>query len=147
MVITSPRSGAAALSSIPTDWADEREHRKILARGVQQLQEIVLKHPVEIQAAHTGNYTMVDTDLLIRGDATSGNITITLLTAASRKGRRVIVKKVDASANLVTIDAAGTETLNDNQTVGLTQKHASREYVSNGTNWDLVAAIGNATDL
>lgn len=118
----------------------------MLALGERQLQERSLKHPIATRTI-TANDTMIDTDILVKGNAAGGNITYTLLTAAGREGRRIIVKKIDATDNLVTIDAAGTETLDGALTISLTQKNACREYISDGTNWQLVAAFGNATSL
>lgn len=146
MVLTSPRSNGRTRDLIPHDWPDEREHRGILAEGVRHLQDYSTRHPIEAISI-SATYTMADIDLLIVADATAAAITVNLLTAAGREGRRIIVQKSDASANLVTIDPAGTEKLNDSTTVGLSQKNSSREYVSNGVDWRLIAAIGNATDL
>lgn len=128
------------------DWGDAREHRTLLARAIRQLQERLRRHPIEVVTV-TADYTMVDIDSLILMDATAGNRTVTLLTAAGREGRRVIVKKTDSSANLVTIDPAGAEKIDDAATIALTQINASREMMSDGTNWVLISAIGNATAL
>lgn len=147
MVLTSPRSSFRPLTPVPTEWGDEREHRKILAQAVQQLQTRSLNSPIEVPAAQTANYTMTDADTLILVDATGGNKTITLLSAIGRKGRRVAVKKIDATANLVVIDAAGTETLDGSLTISLTQKNAVREWMSDNANWRLISAVGNATSL
>ena len=146
MVLTSPRSAAITLASVPSEWKDEEEHRKILAGGIRQLQGRSRMYPVVVMAV-SANYTMTDEDALVEMDATAGNRTVTLLTAASREGRRIVVKKTDASDNLVIIDGAGSETLEGSLTVSLTQKGSTREYISDGENWKLISAIGNATTL
>ena len=146
MVIASPRAAFRGLSVVPTDWENSKDHLRLIANALRQLQEFSRKHPMEVVSASAA-YTMVDIDLLILADATSAAFTVTLLTAAGREGRRIIVKKTDASENIVTIDAAGSETLDGATTVGLTQKNAVREYVSDGTNWRLISAIGNANQL
>ena len=146
MSIASPRAVARNLQSVPQDWSDEREHLRLVSNAARQLQERSLRHPIEVVSTAI-SYTMTDDDLLVLGNASAGDIVVLLLTAASRKGRRIIVKKTDSSDNLVTIDPAGSETLDGATTVGLTQLNAAREYVSDGTNWQLVSAIGNANSL
>ena len=113
----------------------------MIVRAVQLLQERARKHPVEA-VAQTSDYTASDEDLLIAVNATSAAVTVDLPTAAARKGRRYIVKKTDASANLVTIDPAGSETIDGEATVSLAQQYAAREIVSDGTNWHIVSAYG-----
>lgn len=146
MVIASPRKNARPMQSVPQEWADPRDHARIMANATLALQARAILHPVEVVTV-TANYTMTDVDVMIVGDATSGNITITLLTAAGREGRDITVKKSDASVNLVTIDAEGAETLDGSLTVGLSSKNAVRIYKSDGVNWQLVSALGNANVL
>jgi hypothetical protein len=59
-------------------------------------------------ASKTANYTAVAGDLVL-GNATSGGFTVTLPTAVA--GIVVSVKKTDASANLITIARAGSDTI------------------------------------
>jgi hypothetical protein len=146
MVIASPRTGFRALQPVASEFEDEREHRRELARAIRQLQEIMRLSPVVVSSV-SASYTMTDIDSLVLVDCTSGAKTVTLLTAAGRSGREITVKKIDATDNLATIDAAGSETLDGALTVGLSQKNASRTYKSDGTNWRLVAAVGNADTL
>ncbi len=146
MTVASPRTASRSLAQVPVELADETDHRRMLARALRQVQETIRKVPTKVLSI-TASYTMDDADALILGDATSGAITVTLLTAKGREGRRIIVKKTDASANLVTLDAAGAETLDHSLTVGLSEKDALREYMSDGVGWQLISAIGNATAL
>jgi hypothetical protein len=146
MVIASPRTGFRGQPLTPTAWPDEKEHLRLLAEAIRTLQETSRIYPVGIKSV-TDNYTMTDLNLMILANATSTAITVTLQTAAARPGRRIIVKKTDSSNNLVTIDPAGSETLDGATTIALSQVNAVREYISDGTNWRLVAAIGNATEL
>lgn len=78
------------------------------------------------------------TATFIRADATSNNITVNLPAASGRAGRMYIVKKVDSSANTVTIDANASETIDGATTVVLTTQYEVQRLVCNGTNWDLV---------
>jgi len=144
MPVTSPRVNFRLLRTVPLEWEDGQD--LLLALAVRQLQERSLQHPLEVVAV-TANYTALDIDGLILADATAGDVTITLPTAEAREGRRMEVKKTDASANLVVIDPQGTQTIDGSTTISLTQQYALRGIKSDGTNWWLVSAIGNATAL
>ncbi len=75
-------------------------------------------------------------------DATAGNVVITLPTAASAFsggiGRVYNVKKVDASANTVTVDGSGAETIDGAATQVLTDQYQSMTIQSNGTSWGVL---------
>jgi|GEM_PF-3875382 len=87
------------------------------------------------QTTKTANYTATSTDYAIWCDATSGNITITLPTAVGIGGKSYIVKKTDATANTVTLDGAGSETLDGATTIVIGTQYQSYSIMSNGTNW------------
>lgn len=53
----------------------------------------------------TGPYTVADSDYIINCDASGGPFTVTILTAVGRRGRLWVVKKIDPSANAVTVIA------------------------------------------
>jgi hypothetical protein len=88
----------------------------------------------------TANATLTNQDCTVLGDATGGAITVTLPTAASAfdglgAGRIYTVKKVDASANAVTLDGNGAETIDGAATAVLAAQWASVRVQSDGTNW------------
>jgi hypothetical protein len=87
------------------------------------------------QTTKTANYTATSTDYFIFCDATSGNITITLPTAVGLAGKVYVIKKIDASANTVTIDGAGSETLDGATTIVIGVQYTSYSIVSNNANW------------
>ena len=70
-------------------------------------------------------------------DATSGNLTITLLTAVGRV-RGVTVKKVDSSANTVTVDTTSSQTIDGALTAVLTSEGESIDVVSDNANWSII---------
>lgn len=144
MALVSPRASFRSLRTVPLEFADEK--LVLLAKAIQQAQERLVRHPIEV-ASVTADYTALDIDQLIKADATTGNVTVTLPTAAGRTGRRIIVKKTDSTNNLVIIDPDGSETIDGSSSISLTQLNASREMMSDGTNWQLISAIGNATAL
>lgn len=87
------------------------------------------------QTTKTANYTATATDYFIFCDASSGNITITLPTAVGIGGKVYQIKKTDASANTVTIDGAGSETLDGATTIVISVQYVNYSVVSNNVNW------------
>lgn len=71
-------------------------------------------------------------------DAAGAARTITLPTAASAKWRKYIIKKTDASANTVTIDGDGAETIDGAATQVLAAQYDFIEIQSDGTQWWIV---------
>jgi hypothetical protein len=61
--------------------------------------------------------------------------TITLPAAGSHTGRIYKIKKIDATANTVTIDANGSETIDGATTYVISAQYGSVTVVSDGTNW------------
>jgi hypothetical protein len=86
----------------------------------------------------TSAYTATASDFTIRVDASGGAVTITLPAAASHTGRLYRIKKVDGSANAVTIDGNAAETIDGAATQSTTTQYASFTIQSNGTNWDII---------
>ena len=74
-------------------------------------------------------------------DATAGAVVIALPTAVSALaagvGRVYNVKKTDASANTVTVDGSGAETIDGAGTQVMTAQNQSMTIQSNGTGWVL----------
>lgn len=68
-------------------------------------------------------------------DATAGARTAFLPPAASAIGKIVNVKKTDASANVVTVQASGAETIDGTNTRTLTAQYQSVQIQSDGTTW------------
>lgn len=97
--------------------------------------------------AQSGNYTVQasDQNKMILVDATGGDITITLLAAATAgNGFRVGVKKIDSSSNTVTIEGAGSETIDGELNVVYEDQYQAAVYITNGTAW-FIENTGNVT--
>lgn len=89
----------------------------------------------------TANYTVSTGDgdnVLVRTDCTSGAVTITLYTAVGNTGKSVAVKKIDSSANAITIGTTSSQTIDGSTTYAISNQYNSITVVSNGTNWDIV---------
>lgn len=112
---------------ITPDSLNQRFRR--LFRAVNRL-EVVSK---------TAAYTVGVGDDVILGSAGSA-FTVSLPTASGIRGRVYTIKKTDSSANAVTIDGAGSETIDGALTVALSTQYAFRIIVSDGTNWHVISS-------
>lgn len=91
--------------------------------------------------AVTAAYTATLNDTIIHADATAGAFTVTLPTAASAgAGRKYLFKKTDTSANAVTIDGNGSETIDGALTTALAVKDSILQIYCDGTNWRVKAS-------
>ena len=86
----------------------------------------------------TGNYTATSNDYTIICNATSGSFTITLPAVASHTNRMYHIKKIDSSANTVTVDGNGAETIDDATTAVLTTQYESITIQSDGSEWWII---------
>lgn len=83
----------------------------------------------------TATYTALLTDDFIPVDATSGNVTINLPAVSGNGGKYFIVQKTDSSANTVTIDGNGAETINGATTFVITVQYHAILLWCDGTEW------------
>jgi hypothetical protein len=74
-------------------------------------------------------------DDLIQANATSGAITLTLETAVACDGRRHTFKKIDATANAVTIACTGGQTIDGAATKAIAAQYDTLTVISDGANW------------
>jgi len=89
----------------------------------------------------TSDYPAVeaDRDKVILVDATAGNVTITLLAAATAgDGFMLAVKKTDSGVNTVIIDANSSETIDGSLTLTFSNRNEVAVLISNGTSWSLI---------
>lgn len=99
----------------------------------------IIAYKDEAVSPQTANYTITSTDEVVLGDATSGDITITLPLAADVTGRAFTIKKVDSSANIVTVDANGAETIDGTTTFDLAFQYDYVKLLSDGTEWFIIS--------
>lgn len=98
----------------------------------------------------TTNTTLGKSHRTVLVDASANAVTITLPSAASAKktinsanaSQEYIIKKIDSSANSVTIDAAGSETIDGATTKVLTSRWQAVHIQSDGTSWFILASQG-----
>ena len=88
-------------------------------------------------SAKTGAYTVTANDYVIH--ATTGTFTVTLPTAAGIAGKIYIIK--NTGSGTVTVDGAGSETLDGVTTIRLLTGNSCITIQSNGTNWVVIGVI------
>lgn len=86
----------------------------------------------------TSGYVLTATDSVVTADATSGVFNLTLPTAVGIKGRQYTLKKIDASANAVTVNTTSSQTIDGVTTYSLPVRWKFVIVVSDGTNWVIV---------
>jgi hypothetical protein len=94
------------------------------------------KTSVVISKTTTYTVAVGDDGKLIAADATAGAFTITLPVAATAgDGFEISVVKIDSSANAVTIDGDGSETINDESDLDLADQFDAAVLRSDGSEW------------
>jgi len=83
----------------------------------------------------TESYNPETTDDFLSFDCTSGNLEAVLPPAADALGKRFTFKKTDASANTLTIDGNGAETIDGSATLVIGAQYGTAQLVSTGTEW------------
>jgi hypothetical protein len=86
----------------------------------------------------TATTTALKTDHTLLCDATAGAITVNLPAAAGCAGRIYNIKKIDASANAVTLDGNSSETIDGAATKATTTQYASFTIQSEGAAWHVL---------
>lgn len=80
------------------------------------------------------NYTATHDDDVILANAASGAITITLPSATTAV-YPIIVKKIDSTANAVTIAASGGQTIDGSATIDIAVQNGTATLYSDGSQW------------
>ncbi len=71
---------------------------------------------------------------LVKADVSGGDWTLTLPAASGNNGEKIIVKIMTGTANTLTIEGNGAETIDGNANITLDIQHHSLTFVSDGTN-------------
>jgi hypothetical protein len=120
-----------ALDGLATDAYNRQSYNKALLAIQMQINRAVDGYLFPIKRVTT-NYTVDLNDAIILVDATAGNVTITLQAALQWEQKRLIVKKIDASINTVTIDANSTELIDGAATKVISTQYTAHELASQG---------------
>jgi hypothetical protein len=94
-----------------------------------------------VTAVGVTSYAVLSTDSVLTVDDTAigGNVTINLPSAATLGSGWTLDVKRTGSTFLVTIDPGGTETIDDNLTLSITDKNQSVRLISDGSNWKVLS--------
>jgi hypothetical protein len=95
------------------------------ALGVRQINSISATSP-----AVFGDYVLAD--------ATSGNISVNLPSVATTSLKKIDVKKIDATANTVTITPDGSDTIDGQASFIISNQYDSISLMTDGANWILI---------
>ncbi len=77
-------------------------------------------------------------DQLVLVDATAGPVTVTLQRADGSGGKRFCIKKIDGSANVVTIDTQFSQTIDGAATHSISSQNEFVDLLSDNENWLIV---------
>lgn len=121
------------MKSVPRVWQNVPAWMTIAADAINGL-----LRGEKTAVSASSDYTIGEGDGVILCDATSAAFTVTLPKAAMFKGREFDVKKIDASANTITIDGDGSETIDGAATASLAAQWDRARLFSDGANWLLL---------
>lgn len=130
---------------VPVDVADaldklrarRHEHHVVffaLAIGVVY-DESGIMGPASAVDTLTTDTTLTTAHNIVLVDTSAGPITLTLPDAATYAGPGYTIKNIAASANAVTIDGTGPQTIDETPTRILAMQYDAVEVMSDGTEW------------
>lgn len=71
-------------------------------------------------------------------DASSGAITVTLPALSTVSTAKIIIKKTDSSANIVTVDGNGSETIDGNTSLLINEQYTTLSIVYGTSEWYII---------
>ena len=94
-----------------------------------------------VTAVGVTSYTVLSTDSVLTVDDTAigGNVSLNLPSAATLGSGWTLDVKKTGSTYSVTVEPDGTETIDGNLTLAITDKNQAVRFVSNGTNWEILS--------
>ena len=84
-------------------------------------------------------YTATATDETVLANVSAGAFAITLPTAVGATGKTYIVKKIDSSANSVTVNTTSSQTIDGATSRLLTNQYDAIQVQGDGSNWFIIA--------
>lgn len=94
--------------------------------------------PIVAIANADSPYTVGAANYTVTCDATSGAITVNLPAISGEEGRVVNIKKIDASANAVTVDGDSSETIDGSTTISITTQYESVTLQAGASEWHII---------
>lgn len=99
------------------------------------ISQIVTTTPTTLK---TTNYVALITDYIIRADSSAGAITITLPTTIGNTGKSFVIKKIDASVNIVNIGTTLSQTIDGSTIIPIYDQYTAITVHCNGVSWDII---------
>lgn len=109
-------------------------------RRLEQLFEL-LRRSLTTPQTYTAAVTLNSSNTIVLCDATAAAFTVSLPPAVEHRTRQYSIKKIDASANAVTIDGFAAETIDGAATQALATQWKSKTIVSDGTQWLILSVV------
>lgn len=79
-------------------------------------------------------------ETIVLADASANAITVTLPSADAYTGRRIEIKKIDDSSNIVTIQPVNSQTIDGSLSAQLISQNQVFEIISDGSNWFVMSS-------
>jgi len=92
-------------------------------------------------ATKTSAYTLTTLDYTVLGNATTASFSLTLPTSVGATGQVYIIKKVDSTANTVTILTTSSQTIDGSSSKVLSYQYDGFQLQSDGANWMIIGNI------
>lgn len=109
--------------------------------GNLTLQNVTIQGQVQAYTAVSSLYTASIIDNVIAANASTGSFSVTLPTAVGITGKIYTVKKVDSSANTVTVATTSAQTIDGQSNEVLSFQYDGITVQSNGANWFIIGWI------
>jgi len=138
--MSSSGAGFAQLGVAGTFTAAEIFNAGLTATAATVTGALTTAELVGAVVTKTAAYAVALTDATILCDATAAAFPVTLPAANAVPGRRITIKKIDASINAVTVASAG-GTIDSAVSVALTAANMALTVVSGGANWWVVNQV------
>lgn len=143
ILVDGTASGSPSAPAVPSGYIAIAKLRIHAVSGLSGSSDVTDLRPIYQPkqapfATKVANYTLQKTDDTIFGSAAGGAIAITLPLASDVPGKEFRVKKVDSSANAVTVAASGSDLIDGEATEVLSSQYTTITVKSDGTGWNLL---------
>ena len=125
-------------SQRPSYGADRDDSNNVLVRGSDsRLTNVSFKVTSSTHLAGNNGEAIILVDTSASTGA-NGPVTISLSSASNESGNKYTIKKIDADANNVTIDAFSTETIDGVTTKVISTQWDTVQVVCDGSEWFII---------
>lgn len=94
---------------------------------------------VRTETTETTIVLTIDHDMIL-ADCSGGDVLVSLPAASTYYGKIYYIKKTDGSGNLVKIEPDGSETIDDEDSIELSEQYSTIGILSDGSNWRVLMA-------